>query len=42
MKAKEWIAGLGINDKPIIITCGEYRIRTGDLLHAMQALYQLS
>ena len=22
--------------------CGEYRIRTGDLLHAMQALYQLS
>ncbi len=21
---------------------GEYRIRTGDLLHAMQALYQLS
>jgi hypothetical protein len=21
--------------------CGEYRIRTGDLLHAMQALYQL-
>lgn len=22
--------------------CGEYRIRTDDLLHAMQALYQLS
>ena len=21
---------------------GEYRVRTGDLLHAMQALYQLS
>ena len=22
--------------------CGEYRIRTGHLLHAMQALYQMS
>ncbi len=25
-----------------VTACGEYRIRTGHLLHAMQALYQMS
>jgi hypothetical protein len=36
-------AKMGIK-KPYILygLSGEYRIRTGDLLHAMQALYQLS